>query len=168
MQRPRIAPAIESRRNLNIIETRAHVRNHPKNKKQPHPWRAHHHGGILTREPQRNHTKEIQHPVYQKRAMAVRNRVPVGDVSNLGFARDRIGVCEVDLKGHGDEGVGERQHEVGAHCGKPAPDNHLPELERGVALWVDIGHVNGEVEGEAEEGYDDQVWVNVSVAAHQR
>lgn len=87
--------------------------------------------------------------------MAVRYRVPVGNIGDLRFARDGVGVCEVDLEGQGDEGVGEREHEVGAHCGEPAPDDHLVELERWMALWVDVGHMNGQVEGEAEEGYDD-------------
>lgn len=89
--------------------------------------------------------------------MAVRHRISVCDIGDLRFARDGVGVREVDLEGHGDEGVGEGEHEVGAHCGEPAPDDHLVEFERWMALGVDVGHVNGEVEGEAEEGYDDQV-----------
>jgi len=87
--------------------------------------------------------------------MTVRHRIPISNIGDLRFARYGVGVREVDLESHGDEGVGKRQHEVGAHCGKPAPDDHLVEFERWVALGVDVSHVNGEIEGEAEEGYDD-------------
>lgn len=91
--------------------------------------------------------------------MSISHRVSIRNIGDLRFARDRIGVREVDLESHGDEGVSEREHEVGAHCGEPAPDDHLVEFERRVALRVDVSHVDREVEGKAEEGYDDQVWV---------
>lgn len=87
--------------------------------------------------------------------MTIRNRIPVRNVRDLRLRRYGVGVCEVDLERQGDERVGEREQEVGAECGEPAPEDELPELQGRVALWVDVGHVYGEVEGEAEEGDDD-------------
>jgi len=59
MQRPRISPSIKRRRNLNIVERRRDVRDNPEDQPQPHPRRTYHHSHILTRETQRDHTKEI-------------------------------------------------------------------------------------------------------------
>lgn len=78
--------------------------------------------------------------------MAVGDRIPICDVCDLRLGRDRIGVREIDLEGHGDKRVGEREHEVCAHGSEPAPYDHLVELQGRVVLRVDVGHVNGEVE----------------------
>lgn len=64
---------------------------------------------------------------------------------------------EVDLESHGNEGVGERKHEVGAYRGAPAPYDELGELQRRMVFGLEVLHVDGHVEGEAEEGYDDEI-----------
>ena len=151
MQRPSVAPAIEGRRNLNIVERRRHVRDDPENQEQAHPWHTHNHGHVLTRQAERNHAEEVEHPVHQECCMAIGNRIAVRNVRDLGLRCDGIGVSEVDLESHGDEGVGQREHEVCAQCCEPAPKDQLPELKRRVTLRVYVGHVDGQVEGEAEE-----------------
>lgn len=155
MQRPRVAPSVKDRCNLNVIERRRNVRNDPENQPKSHPRRTNHHSHILTRKTQRDHAEEVQHPVHQERSVAIRHRVSVCNVSDLRLTRNRVCVCEVDLKGHRDEGIGEREHKVGTHCGEPAPDDHLVELEWWMALRIDVGHVDRQVEGETEEGYND-------------
>jgi len=64
---------------------------------------------------------------------------------------------ERDLERERDEGVGEREKEVGCYRRDPAPEYHLAEFERWVVLWLEELAVDGEVEGEGEEGYDDEV-----------
>lgn len=155
MKRPCIPPAVKRRRNFYIIERRRHIRNNPKDEEQPHPRHPHDHSHVLARQSQRDHAEEVQHPVYQKRAVAIRDRVPVRNVRDLRLGRNGICVRKINLECHGDKRVGEREHEVGTECGEPAPENELPEFERWVALGVNVGHVDGQIEGEAEEGDDD-------------
>lgn len=52
-----------------------------------------------------------------------------------------------DLEREGDEGVEEREEEVGEDGGAPAPDDELVEVQRSVARGDEF-HVDGEVEGE--------------------
>jgi len=92
--------------------------------------------------------------------VAVRYRITVAYVRYLRCRSDGVRVCEVDLESHGDEGVGEREHEVGGDGGEPAPEDELRELERRVVDGLQVLHMNGQVEGEAEEGNDDKIcWV---------
>lgn len=84
--------------------------------------------------------------------MPVRDRVPVGDVRRLRRAGDGIRVREVDLERHADEAVGQREEDVGGGGGGVAPEDGLVELEGRVAARVEVLQVDGEVEGEAEEG----------------
>ena len=128
MQRPSIPPPIKPRCNLNIIKTRAHIRDYPENQEQPHPRHAHNHRHILTRQPQRNHAAEIQHPVHNKRTSAIRHGIPFHHIGNLGFAGDGVRVREVDLESHADKGVGEREEEVGGDSSTPAPEDELGEF----------------------------------------
>lgn len=64
MQRPRVAPSVKRRRNLNIVERSRDVCDDPEDQPQSHPRRADHHSNVLTRETQRNHAKKVQHPVH--------------------------------------------------------------------------------------------------------
>ena len=64
---------------------------------------------------------------------------------------------EVDLESHGHERVGEGKHEVGTYRSTPSPDDELLELERRVVFGLEVLHVDGHVEGKAEEGYDNEI-----------
>ena len=73
---------------------------------------------------------------------------------------------EVDLKGEGDEGVGQREHEVSREGGAPAPEDELREFEGWVVPWGDVLHVDGHVEGEGEEGDYYEVWCAIPLALY--
>lgn len=106
MQRPSIPPPIKPGRNLNIIETRANIRNNPEDKEQAHPRHTHHHSYILARKAQGNHAEEVQHPVHDECAAAIRHRVTRTLHCRQCFAGDWVCVGEVDLEGEGDERIG--------------------------------------------------------------
>ena len=151
MQRPRIPPVEKMRTQLKRIETRAHIRYHPKDQPERRPRLPHHHRHVLTRQPQRNHAHEVDHPVDRKRAASKGVRAVEDDVVRLRR------VVERDLEGEGDEGVGERHEEVRGDGADPAPEDQLPLVEGWMALRGDELGVDGEEEGVAEEGDDDEV-----------
>lgn len=158
VQRPRIAPPVESRSNLDIVESSRYVRNDPKDQEQTHPRHTHNHSHVLTRQAQRNHTAKVQHPIDHKRRAAKCHRIAFALDSDLGVTSHGVGIPKVDLERHTDEGVGEREHKVSRESSTPAPDDELSELERWVIGRGDVLHVDRHVEREAEETYDDKIY----------
>ena len=70
----------------------------------------------------------------------------------------RGAVGKGDLERERDERVGERHEEVGEHGSRPAHKDELPELDGRVGpAGRDELEVDGQEEGEAEEGDDDEV-----------
>ena len=68
------------------------------------------------------------------------------------------GVGKGDLKSEGDEAVGEGHEEIGHHCSDPAGENKLIEFDGwAVGGRGDEFGVDGEEEGEGEEGDDYEV-----------
>jgi hypothetical protein len=67
-------------------------------------------------------------------------------------------VEEIDLERHAHETIRKREEQVGGYSRGPAPGDQLRELQGWVALGAEVLHVDGHVEGEAEEGYDDQIY----------
>lgn len=151
MQRPRIPPVIEFRRDIQRIKTRADVANHPKDQPHRRPRLADDHRHILARKTQRAHAEEVDHPVHQKRGMPVRICVMCWYISWHRLVIKRY------LEGERDEAVGKRHGEVGAHGGDPAVKDELVEVQGRVAGGNEELHVCGHVEGEGKEGDDDQV-----------
>lgn len=129
MQRPRISPIVEVRLDINVIESCRHVRDNPENEPKRSPRLSHNHRDVLTSQSQRNHAPEIEHPVYNKCAVPVCDWIAERYVRDLCLTRDRVRVCEVDLEGHGDEGVCEREEEVGCYRCEPSPEDQLIEME---------------------------------------
>ena len=151
MQRPSISPVIEARRQLNSIETRGHIGDDPEDQPHGRPRLPNHHRHVLARQPQRNHPHPVNHPEHHKRALTICIRI-----SDAGVHRARL-VAEGDLECQGDERVGQGHEEIGDNGGDPAPDDELLELERRVARRSDKLHMDGEEEGEREEGEDDKI-----------
>lgn len=129
MQRPRIAPIVEMRLNINVVESRRHVRDNPENEPQRSPRLSYNHRNVLACQSQSNHAEEIDHPVYKKCAVPICDRIAICNVSDFCVTRDGVRVCEVDLEGHGDEGVCEGKEKVGCYCCKPSPEDQLVEVE---------------------------------------
>jgi hypothetical protein len=71
-------------------------------------------------------------------------------------------VEEIYLERHAHETIRERKEQVGGYSRSPAPADELGEFQRRVALGGEILHVYGHVEGEAEKGYDDQIYPDTS------
>lgn len=157
MQRPCITPSIKCGSDLDVVESCGDVCDDPKNEPASHPRRANDHSHVLTSKPQRNHAKEVEHPVDRKRSVAVSGRVSGRNFGNLGLGLDWVGVGKVDLERHGDEGVRERQEDICTERRAPSPYYELVELQRWMAFGVDVLHMDRQVERETEEGYDDQV-----------
>jgi len=157
MKRPSVSPPVEPRRDLDIIKRSGNVANDPEDQEQSHPRHAYYHGHVLTGQSQRDHATEIQHPIHDERATSICHRIAFHHIRDLRFTGDGVGMPEVDLESHGHEGVGEGEHEVGAYRSTPSPDNELLKLERRVVFGLEVLHVDGHVEGETEEGYDDEI-----------
>jgi len=151
MKRPSVSPPVEPRRDLDIIKRSGNIANDPEDQEQSHPRHTHNHRHILTGQSKRDHTAEVEHPVHDERATSIRYRITFHHVRDLRFASDGVGVPEVDLESHGYEGVGEGEHEVGAYRSTPSPDDELLKLERRVVFGLEVLHVDGHVEAEAEE-----------------
>jgi glutaredoxin len=147
------------------------------------PRLTNNHGHIFASQTKRNHAEEIQHPIHGKRAMSIRHWISYNHTScqhshshlrnelsrrteflnsSLRLTRHGIVVEEIDLERHAHETVREREEQVGSYSRSPAPGNELGEFQRRVALGGEILHVDGHVEGEAEEGYDDQIYADTS------
>jgi hypothetical protein len=77
---------------------------------------------------------------------------------SLRLGRDGVVVEEIDLERHAHETIRKREEQVGGYSRGPAPGDQLRELQGWVALGAEVLHVDGHVEGEAEEGYDDQIY----------
>ena len=75
VQRPRIPPVIELRRDIQRIETRADVANHPKDQPHRRPRLADNHRHVLARQSQRTHPEEVDHPIDDECGMPVRIRI---------------------------------------------------------------------------------------------
>jgi hypothetical protein len=89
MQRPRVSPAVETGRDLDVVEGRGHVGYDPEDKEETHPaWfvryvgkrgrgeeclprLTNNHSHVFACQTQRNHAEEIQHPIHGERAVAV-------------------------------------------------------------------------------------------------
>lgn len=71
----------------------------------------------------------------------------------------RSGICggEGEAEGEGDERVDAGEEEVGCDGGEVAPGDEVCEVERRVAARRKVLEVDGEEEGEREEGDNDQV-----------
>lgn len=151
MQWPRIPPIIKLGRNIQRIKRRTDITNHPKDQPHRRPRLADDHRHVLARQAERPHAEEVDHPVHHERRLPVRIRI----VRHLCFRRGLL--VEGDLEGERDHAVCERHGEVGAHGGDPAVEDELVEVERRVAGRDEELHVRGHVEGEGEEGDDDQV-----------
>ena len=67
--------------------------------------------------------------------MPVRSRIAVRYRRDIGFrVAVRHAARKIYLESEGDEGVGEREEEVGEHGRAPAPDDELVEFQRWVAF----------------------------------
>ena len=122
MQRPGVPPVIEFRRDIQGIETGADVANHPEDQPHGRPRLADDHRHVLASQSQRAHAEEIDHPIHQKCGMSVCVSIMCWYISRRWLA------IEWDLKGEGDEAVGERHGEVGGHGGDPAVEDELVEV----------------------------------------
>ena len=151
VQRPSVAPVVPAGREVEGVEGGRDVGDDPEDEPHGRPGLADDHGDILAREPERDHADEVDHPVDGEGAAAV--GIGVGGDGRL---RGR-GVREGNLEGERDEGVGERHAEVGRHGAEPADEDELPELDGRVPDWGHELAVDGQEEGEAEEGDDDEV-----------
>ena len=151
MQRPRIPPIIKFRRDIQRIEGRTDVTYHPKDQPHRRPRLTNDHRHVLTCQAERPHAEEVDHPVHYERRLPVRVRI----VRHLCGRRGLL--VEGDLEGERDHAVCERHGEVGAHGREPAVEDELVEVERRVAGGDEELHMRRHVEGEGEEGDDDQV-----------
>ena len=151
MQGPGVAPVVELGRQIEAVERGGDVCDDPEDEPHGGPGLADDHGDVLAREAEGDHAYEVEHPVDDKGAFAVGVWVG-GDGGGRGG-----GVGKGDLEGEGDEGVGEGHEEVGEHGADPADDDEFPKFDGRVSAWGDELGVDGEEEGEAEEGDDDEV-----------
>jgi len=106
----------------------------PEYEPQRRPWLSDDHGDILASKTQRCHTDKVEHPVNGERASPVGCRSLWGRRLKVGSR----GRPEGDLESEGNDGVGQGDEEIGDHGGTPAPDNELPEMQRRMALGLDI------------------------------
>ncbi len=151
MQRPRIPPVVELRRQVQRIKARRHITDNPEDQPHRSPRLPNDHRHVLARQAQRYHPYPVDHPIHNESRCAV----CVGIVCHL--VPWRGWVVEGDLEGEGDEGIEKGHGQVGSHCGEPAVDDELVEVEWRVAGGDEELHVRGHVEGEGEEGDNDQV-----------
>ena len=152
VQGPGVAPVVEPGRQVEAVKGRGDVGDDPEDEPHGRPGLADGHGHVLARQAQGDHADEVDHPVDDKGALAVGDRV----VGHGGVGRGAVG--KGDLEGERDEGVGERHEEVGRHGAGPAHEDELPELDGRVGpAGGDELEIDGQEEGEAEEGDDDEV-----------
>ena len=150
VQRPGVAPVVPLGRQVEAVKRRRDVGDDPEDEPHGRPGLPDDHGDVLARQPEGDHADEVDHPVHDEGALAVGVRV-------VAHRRGR-GVGDGDLEGAGDEGVGEGHEEVGGHGAGPAHQDELPELDGRVRpAGGDELEVDGQEEGEAEEGDDDEV-----------
>lgn len=76
MQRPRIAPAVETRCDLNVVKACGYVGDDPEDEEEAHPRHTDYHGHVFAREAERNHAHKIKHPVYDEGGVAVGDGIP--------------------------------------------------------------------------------------------
>jgi hypothetical protein len=81
MQRPRVSPAVKCRRDFNIVEGCGHVGDYPEDEEEAHPGLADDHGHVFAGEAECDHAEEVEHPVDEEGAVAVRDGVALGGVS---------------------------------------------------------------------------------------
>lgn len=151
MQRPRIPPVIELRRQVQRIKAGRHITDDPEDQPHCRPRLPDNHRHVFARQTQRYHPDPVDHPIHDESRRAVR----IGVVRHLVPWRGRV--VEGDLEGEGDEGVEERHGQVGGHGGEPAVDDELVEVKWRVAGGYEEFHVGRHVEGEGEKGDNDQV-----------
>lgn len=100
MQRPRVAPIIPFRRQVEGVKGRGDVADDPEDEPHGGPGRPDGHCDVFAREAEGDHADEVDHPVDDEGAFGVR-------VGVVGDERVRSGgVGKGDLEGEGDEGVG--------------------------------------------------------------
>ena len=155
MQRPRVSPIVEFGRQVQGIKGRGDIGDDPEDQPHGRPGLTDDHGDILARQTQGDHADEVDHPIDDESSFPVRVRV-------VAHGRVRsVGVRERDLERERDQAVGERHEEVGDDGAAPADDDEDVEFDRRVLAssgrWGDEFCVDGEEEGEAEEGKDDEV-----------
>ena len=151
VQRPRVAPVVPLGRQVEGVEGRRHVGDDPEDEPHGRPRLPDDHGHVLAREAEGDHADEVDHPVDDEGALAVGVRV-VGDRGGRSG-----GVGEGDLEGEGDERVSQGHEEVRQHGADPADEDKFPEFDGRVPSGCDELAVDGQEEGEAEEGDDDEV-----------
>ena len=137
VQRPRVAPVVPLRRQVEGVKGRRDVGDDPEDEPHGRPRLPDGHRDVLAREAEGDHADEVDHPVDDEGAFAVR----VGVVGDRGAGGG--GVREGDLEGEGDEGVGEGHEEVGQHGADPADEDELPEFDGRVASGRDEPGVDG-------------------------
>ena len=151
MQRPRVAPVVPFGRQVQGVEGSRHVGDDPEDQPHGRPRLPDGHGDVLASETEGDHADEVDHPVDDECAFAVR----------IGVVGDRCarssGAVEGDLEGKRDERVGQGHEEVSEHRAHPADDDEFPELDGRVPSWCDESGVDGQEEGKTEEGDDDEV-----------
>jgi hypothetical protein len=125
MEWPCVTPTIKGRCDLDVVECCRHVADDPEDKEETHPVSCvrggssegdkgklprlpNNHSHVFASQTERNHAKEIQHPVYGKRAVTVGNRIAKFLDRDLGLTCNGIVVKEVDLKRHGYEAIRQR------------------------------------------------------------
>ena len=152
VQRPGVAPVVPLGRQVEAVKRGGDVGDDPEDEPHGRPGLADDHGDVLTCHAEGDHADEVDHPVHDEGALAVRVWV-------LGHGRVRgSAVGKRDLKLERDERVSERHEEVGEHSADPAHEDELPELDGRVRpAGRDEFEVDGQEEHEAEEGDDDEV-----------
>lgn len=106
------------------------------------------HADVFAREAERHGSGEVEHPVDGERGGARRRWRRRAWWETPGAGRR-------DVKGEGGEGVGEGEEEVdGGGSGGDAPGYPVRETEVRGVVGDDEAAVEGEVEGEGEEGED--------------
>lgn len=82
------------------VLTTIKISTYPEDQPQSSPWLADEHGHVLTRKTKRDHTEEVQHPVYWECAVPVSSWIwSIGrDLIHLSLWSIR-GRLEVDLQG---------------------------------------------------------------------
>ena len=116
VQRPSVAPVVETGRELEGIETCGYVGDDPENEPKGRPWLSDDHGHVFASQTQGVHAHEVDHPVNHKGAFAVRIWI---------VADGRIGdggVVEWNHESEGDERICERHEEIGQYGRAETPE----------------------------------------------
>lgn len=72
VQRPRIPPVVELRRQVQRIEARRHITDNPEDQPHRRPRLTDNHRHIFARQAQRYHSDPVDHPINNKSRSSVR------------------------------------------------------------------------------------------------